>query len=324
MAKVYITDHTFLSVEPEREILAPYAEVTDLKGIPLPDEEAVVAACPGADALVVGFVPITARIMDALAGLRCIVRYGVGCDMIDVPAATERGVWVANVPDYCVAEVADHTAALLLCLTRKVALYDAAVRNGDWGAVKLGSPIRRLAGRTLGLVGFGRIGHEVAARAKAFGFRVVVYDKYLDPSRAEACGVEPLTFERLLSEADAVSLHVPLTDETRLILDGRAISRMKKEAVLVNVARGGLADLEALADALAAGRLAGAAIDVFDTEPLPADHPIRRAPNAILQPHASWYSEESLVQLQRSAAEEVARVLRGERPKNPVNEPKSL
>jgi len=324
MAKVYITDHTFLSTEPEQEILAPYAEVVDLKGIPLLDEETVISACPEADALVVGFIPITARIIDALAGLRCIVRYGVGWDMIDVAAATERGVWVANVPDYCVAEVADHTTALLLCLTRKIAIYDSAVRKGAWGAVKIGHPIRRLAGRTLGLVGFGRIGREVAARAKSFGFRVVVYDKYLEQSRAEACGVEPVTFERLLSEADAVSLHAPLTDETRRIIDGAAIARMKKDAVLVNAARGGLVDIEALADALSSGRLAGAAIDVFDTEPLPSNHPIRKAPNALLQPHASWYSEESLRQLQRSAAEEGARVLRGERPKNPVNEPKGI
>ena len=321
MVKVYLTDHTFLSTAPEKAILAKYAEVVDLKGFPLPDEEAVIAACRDAAALVIGFIPVTAKILDALKGLRCVVRYGVGYDTVDVEAATQRGVWVVNVPDYCIAEVADHTLAMLLALSRKLLRYDEVVRKGDWGAVKTGRPIHRLSGRCLGLVGFGRIGREVALRAKVFGFRVIVFDKYLAPAQALAAGVEAVTFERLLAEADALSLHAPLSEETRHLLGREALGRMKKEAYVVNAARGGLVDLEALAEALTEGRLGGAAIDVFDKEPLPTDHPIRSAPNTLLQPHAAWYSEESLLQLQESAAEEVVRVLRGERPKNAVNSP---
>lgn len=319
MYKVVITDHAFLSLEPERQVLSGLAEVIDRS--PLRSEDEVIQACTDADALIIGFVPITARVMDALPRLRCVVRYGVGYETIDVPAATTRGVWVANVPDYCVPEVADHALALMLALARKIIPLDAALRRGEWATVKIAKPIHRLAGATLGLIGMGRIGREVARRAQAFGLRVLVYDKYLSAEQAQAVGATPVELDELLRAADFVSLHTPLTPETHGLINAEALSKMKPSAYLINVARGAIADTHALAAALQAGTIAGAALDVFEEEPLPADHPIRRAPNTILNSHAAWYSEEAMAQLQRNAAEEVARVLRGEPMKNPLNRP---
>jgi D-3-phosphoglycerate dehydrogenase len=320
MFKVYITDHAYLNLDPERAILnALPAEVIDVS--PLRTEDDVIRAAHDADALIIGFVPITSRVMDALPRLRVVVRYGVGYETIDVPAATERGIWVANVPDYCIPEVADHAIALLLALARKVLLLDASTRRGEWATLKVAQPVRRIEGQTLGLIGMGRIGREVLRRALSFGLKVMVYDKYLAPETAEALGAKPVELDRLLREADFVSIHTPLTPETHHLIDADALSKMKPSAYLVNVARGAIVDTVALAEALQAGRIAGAALDVFEHEPLPMDHPIRDAPNTILSSHAAWYSEEALAQLQRSAAMEVARALRGEPLKNPLNRP---
>ena len=318
MFKVYITDHTFTDTRPEREVLADLAEIVDLNGKPMRTEDEVISACRDADALIIGFAPVTARVLDALPGLKCVVRYGIGCDTIDMAAAAARGVPVANVPDYCVGEVADHAMALLLALERKVLVFDASVRRGEWTPVKTGRPIHRLAGRTLGIVGFGRIGREVARRASVFGYRILAHDPLLPEDAIRGAGAEPSALEALLAAADSVSLHLPLTDETRGILGREKLAGMKSGALLVNVARGALVDVAALAEALGAGRLAGAALDVYETEPLPRDHPLRSAPNTILGPHCAWYSEEALRDLQKNAAAEAARALRGEPLRNRV------
>ncbi|MDW8351337.1 MAG: C-terminal binding protein [Anaerolineae bacterium] len=316
MYKVIVTDHAFPSLDPERAVLSGLAEVIDRS--PLRTEDEVIGAAHDADALIISFVPITARVMDALPQLRCIVRYGVGYDTIDVDAAAARGIQVANVPDYCIPEVADHAMALLLALARKVVPLDAGMRRGEWAAVRTAKPIHRIEGRTLGLIGMGRIGRAVVRRALGFGLRVLVYDKYLSPEQAREAGATPVELDVLLRESDFVSIHTPLTPETRHLINAEAIAKMKPSAYLINVARGAIVDTLALADALRAGRIAGAALDVFEQEPLPADHPIRNAPNTILHPHAAWYSEEALIQLQTNAAEEVARALRGEPLKNPL------
>lgn len=320
MFKVVITDHTFPSLDPEREILSSIpAQVNDAS--PLRTEDDVIRAAREADALIIGFVPITPRVMDALPRLRVVVRYGVGYDTIDVPAATERGIWVANVPDYCIPEVADHAMAYLLSLARKVLPLDASIRKGEWSTLKTAQPVWRIEGQTLGLIGLGRIGREVMRRALGFGLKVMVYDKYLAPETAEALGARPVELDQLLREADFISIHTPLTSETHHLIDASALGKMKPSTYLINVARGAIVDTVALAEALQAGKIAGAALDVFEQEPLAMDHPIRTAPNTILNPHAAWYSEEALTQLQRNAAMEVARVLRGEPLKNPLNRP---
>lgn len=319
MFKVILTDHAFLNTDAERAALRDLADVVDAS--PLRTEDDVIRAAHDADGLIIGFVPITARVIDALPKLKCVVRYGVGYETIDVPAATERGIWVANVPDYCIPEVADHALALLLALARKVIPLDASVRRNEWSAVKASKPIHRIEGRTLGLIGMGRIGREVARRAKAFGLNVIVADKYLSPEKAAEAGATLVALDALLPVADFISIHAPLTPETRHLMNAEALARMKPTAYLINVARGAIIDTVALAGVLSAGKIAGAALDVFEQEPLPADHPIRTAPNAILNAHAAWYSEEAMAQLQRFAAEEVARVLRGEPMKNPLNKP---
>ena len=318
MNKVYATDHAFSSLELERAALTGLAELTDLN--PLLTEDAVIAKTADADALMVSFAPITARVMDALPKLRGILRYGVGFDNVDIPAATQRGVWVANVPDYCIPEVADHALAMLLTLARKLPALDASLRRGEWAAVKTAKPIYRLEGRTLGLVGMGRIGREVAKRAHGFGLNVIVADKYLSADKAAEAGATLVDFDQLLQAADYISIHAPLTPETHHLIDAEALRKMKPSALLINVSRGGIVDTVALAQALHDGVIAGAGIDVFEKEPLEADHPIRSAPNTVLAAHAAWYSEEAMTQLQRSAGEEVARMLRGERPKNALNE----
>lgn len=319
MFKVVITDHAFTNVEPERKALEGLAEVIDAN--PLRTEDEVIAAAHDADAIIFAYVPITARVLDHLPKVRVAVRNGVGYDAIDVQAATQRGIWVANVPDYCIPEVADHALAMLLGLARRIAPLDAGVRRGEFNAVQMARPLYRIEGKTLGLIGMGRIGREVAKRAKGFGLNVLVFDKYLSPEQAQVAGATLASFDDVMRNADFISIHTPLTSETRHMLNAEAIRKMKRSAYLINVARGAIIDTVALAEALMDGAIAGAAIDVFEKEPLPADHPLRSAPNTILHPHAAWYSEESLTQLQASAGEEVARVLRGEPLKNPVNKP---
>ncbi len=321
MYKVVITDHAFPSLDPERGVLDGLAEVIDRS--PLRTEDDVMRAAHDADALIIGFVPITARVMDALPRLRCVVRYGVGYETIDVPAAAARGIQVANVPDYCIPEVADHAMALLLALARKVIPLDASMRRGEWATLRTAKPVHRIEGRTLGLIGMGRIGSAVIRRALGFGMHVIAHDKYLSPENAQAAGAALVDLDTLLREADFISVHTPLTPETRHLINTEAIGKMKPSAYLINVARGAIVDTLALADALQMGKLAGAALDVFEQEPLPADHPIRNAPNVILHPHAAWYSEEAMTQLQVNAAEEVARALRGEPLKNPLTPARS-
>ena len=318
MYKVYVTDHAFLNLDLERAVLNGLADVVDLN--PTRTEDEVIARSADADALMVSFAPITARVLKALPKLHGILRYGVGFDNVDIQAASLRGAWVANVPDYCIPEVADHAMAMLLTLARKLPMLDASLRRSEWAAVKTSKPIYRLEGRTLGLVGMGRIGREVAKRAHGFGLKVIVADKYLTASKASEAGATLVNFDQLLQASDYVSIHAPLTPETQHLISTSALVKMKPSALLINVSRGGIVDTLALAQALHDGIIAGAGIDVFEKEPLEDNHPIRSAPNTVLAAHSAWYSEEAMAQLQRSAGEEVARMLRGERPKNALNE----
>jgi D-3-phosphoglycerate dehydrogenase len=244
---------------------------------------------------------------------RIIARYGIGVDTIDLEAATRAGIIVTNNPTYCIEEVAEHTMALLLACARKIAFYDRLVRSGRW-EVPPGKPIYRLAGRTLGLVGFGNIARQVAVRAAAFGMRVL----YADPFVKEGPG-QKVELDALLSQSDFVSLHPPLTPETRKLMNDSAFSRMKSSAFLINCARGPVVDTEALVRALDAKKIAGCALDTTDPEPLPDPHPLRGRENVIIIPHAAWYSEKAMEGLQAGAPGEVRRVLSGEWPVNVVN-----
>jgi D-3-phosphoglycerate dehydrogenase len=244
-----------------------------------------------------------------------VVRYGVGVDGIDLGAATDHGVPVVNVPDYGTDEVANHAVALLLALARKLVRLDRQTRSGGWDVFRVG-PVSRLAGQTVGLLGCGRIGSAVARKLGGFDVRLLGCDPYVSTFPP---GVQPVAFERLLDEADYVSIHCPLTPATHRLFGEETLARMRPTAALINTARGGIVDTAALVDALQMGLLAGAGLDVLETEPLDPGHPLLRMEQVIVTPHAAWYSEEGRSDLKRRAAEEAVRVLRGERPRHCVN-----
>jgi len=265
------------------------------------------------------FEPVTADDLAALPKVRVVATPSVGFDHVDVEAATARGVWVCNVPDYCIEEMADHSIALLLALARGVVELDRSVREGGWDHRAAGR-LGRLADVRLGIVGYGRIGRAVAARAHALGMNVVAFDPLLEPDAIASTGVQPASLEELLRSSTAVTLHAPLTPDTEHLLGARELALLPEGAYVLNVARSGLVDSEALLAALAAGRLGGVALDVLEVEPPDAAAPAPQVPRLVVNPHAGWYSEEAEEAAPRRATEAVRDVLEGRVPANPVNE----
>lgn len=313
---VAVTDSVFPSLEPEHRVLDPLG--VELRTGQCRSEEEIIALAKDADAILNCYAKMTARVIGELTRCKVIARYGIGVDNVDLAAATRAKILVTNVPDYCVDEVSDHGLALFLALARRVVAADQAVKGGAWDVVAH-KGIRRLRGQTLGLVGFGKIARALAAKAQALGMQVLAVDPFVDAETMARVHVRAADMDTLLAESDAVSVHVPLSPETRGIIGEHALARMKPTAFLINTSRGGLVDERALAAALTAGRLAGAALDVVEKEPPPPDHPLRNAPNVILTPHLAFYSREAVVELQTKVAEEAARALRGEPPRSPVN-----
>jgi D-3-phosphoglycerate dehydrogenase / 2-oxoglutarate reductase len=313
---VVVTDHPWPSVEAEVEALARVG--AEPLFAPTGAEEELVELVRDAEAILTCFALVTPRVVRAGRRLQVIGRYGVGVDNIAVAEATALGIPVTNVPSYCEHEVAEHALALMLALARRVLVFDRGVRAGDWSLGR-GQPIHRIAGSTLGIVGFGHIGRTLAGKAKGLGMRVVVHHPRLPGAQLRAAGVDAVSLDELAAEADFVSLHVPLSEETRHIVDSSFLRAMKRTAFLVNTARGAVVDRNALVEALRRGWIAGAALDVFEPERLAPDDPLLAAPNLIATPHVAYYSEESLVDLGRLAAENVAAVLDGRRPAALVN-----
>ena len=314
-AKVVLTDYVWESLDVERKILGDLAELHPMQ---TKKPEEFLAAAADCDALLNTYAgPITAEAMSKMPKCKIIARYGIGVDTIDLKAATEAGIIVTNNPTYCIEEVAEHTMALLLSAARKIAFYDRQVRAGQW-AVPPGKPMYRLAGSTLGLVGFGNIARQVAVRAAAFGMKVVFADPFIQQGQFREPGTK-MELDELYAQADYISLHPPLTPQTRQMINDDAFAKMKRTAVLVNCARGPIVDTNALVRALDARKIAGAALDTTDPEPLPNPHPLRDRDNVIVNPHAAWYSEQAMVGLQMGAPNEVKRVLSGQWPINVVN-----
>ncbi|GAB3227549.1 C-terminal binding protein [Kineococcus gypseus] len=310
MTRVVVTDHAFTDLERERAAAERAgAEFSEHR---CRTEAETVEAVAGADVALVNFAPVTAAVLRAMAPGATVVRYGVGVDNVDLDAARAAGVAVANVPDYGSETVADHATACLLALLRKLPRFDRAVREHGWVDPASLAPLPGSRSTTVGLVGTGRIGSAVADRLAPFGFTVLAHDPYADPLALAARGIGAVGFEELLERSHAISLHLPLTGATRHLLDAAAFARLRPGAVLVNTARGGLVDTDALVEALSSGRLGGAALDVTDPEPLPAHSPLRRLPGVLLTPHAAYFSDDSVADLQRLAAEETARALAGE------------
>jgi D-3-phosphoglycerate dehydrogenase / 2-oxoglutarate reductase len=313
---VAITDYVFPSLEPEHAVLEPLG--VELRPQQCRSEDEIIALAQDADAILNCYAKMTARVIEKLNRCKIIARYGIGVDNVDLAAANKARILVTNVPDYCVDEVSDHALALMLALARKIVSADTAVKGGTWN-VTAHAEIRRLRGLTLALIGFGKIAKALASKAHTLGMKLLVYDPYLDPEIISRHGAETASLEKLLAEADAISIHVPLSQETSNLIGLRELAQMKPSAFLINTSRGGIIDEQALAIALKEGRLGGAALDVLSIEPPPPDHPLRQAPNIILTPHLAFYSRESVIELQTKAAEEVARALKGESPRSPVN-----
>ncbi len=313
---IAITDHVFHGTEPEHTAAAALGAELRVGSCRTPEE--VLALTRDADAILNCYAPMPAGVIDHLERCRIIARYGIGVDTVDMAAATRKGIAVTNVPEYCIDEVSDHALALLLSWARKVIVADRAVHSGSWQLADV-APIRRLRGQTLGLIGLGKIALRLAGKAQALGLEVVGTDPYVPAEKVTPLGITHLARDEVLARSDFVSLHAPLTPETRGMFDGAAFAAMKPTALIINTARGPLIDADALAEALAAGVLAGAALDVVPVEPLPMDSPLRALPNVILTPHISYYSEESLADLQQQAVDEVMRALRGEPQKSLVN-----
>jgi D-3-phosphoglycerate dehydrogenase len=281
-----------------------------------PEAKAALAVC---DALTVGLHDVTDAMLAEMPNCKIVVRVGTGYDAIDFEAAAKRGVWVTNVPDYSIDEVSTHALSLLLALERNLKGHLGVIAQGNWGYLSA-SPIRRLRGQTLGVLGYGRIGSEMGRKGQGIGLRVIAHDPVVSPERIRELGAEPVDFETLMRESDFLSLHVPLNDSTRRIINARALSLMKPTAYLINTARGDIVDIDALVDAVRAGTIAGAGIDVLPVEPPPVDSPVLHEPNIIITPHIGWASVEAGIDSRQRGAEDVLRVLRGERPRTPVNE----
>lgn len=279
---------------------------------PATDREGLAAAGAGAVGLVVQWANITQEVMDSMPALRVISRVGIGYDMVDVDAATSRGIAVTNTPGYCIEEVAAHTIAMIMTQARGLSAYDRAVRAGAWSAVDALPMAVRPSSTTVAVLGFGRIGSLVARGMRGIGFDVLVSDPFASEGAIREAGCEPVDVSDAIARADILTLHVPLTEETRHLIDETAIAGMKPGAVVVNTCRGPLIDEHALARSLHAGHLGGAALDVFAAEPLSADSPLRDLESVLLTPHAAWYSPQALEDLPVHAAKNIVGFLAGE------------
>jgi len=312
---IAVTDNPFPSLDPARAALARIDP--ELRVASSASADDILAVARDADAILVTYAKLPGELLRQLRRCKAIGRFGLGVDNIDVAAAAELGMTVTYVPDYCMQEVSDHAMALLLALARKVPQSNALVQAGRWDMPAV-VPIHRLAGRVLGLVGFGNIPRALAPKAKAFGLRVVAHDPNVSQHALAAGGVESMSFDRLLEISDFVSIHAPLLAATRGLFNTEVFGKMKQGACLINTARGPLVDEDALLAALDSGRLAGAALDVIAVEPMPKGSRLIGRDNVVLTPHTGFYSVEALNELQTKCAADVARVLSGEKPVYPV------
>ena len=316
--KVVITDHRFPDVEQERR--AVEASGGTLIVAQTVDEQELSELCEDADGVLTVRAPITKRVIAAMERCRIIVRYGIGVDSIDIPAATERGIMVANVPDYCIDEVSDHALALLLMLSRQMIPAVSLAKEERWSISKM-PDLHRLRGQSCGLAGCGKIGSLLAGKAAALGMQVLVYDPYVNESRCREMGVDLVSFDALLARSDFISLHMPLNEATHHFFGEASFAKMKSTACIINTARGGLIDEAALLTALDSGKISGAGLDVMEseTEFTPTGIALVNHPRVIVTPHTAWLSEEARATLQARAIAQVIICLKGETPYGLIN-----
>lgn len=283
--------------------------------------EDVIAAAREADALIIQWASVGEDVLAGADRLKIISRLGVGWDMVDIAAADQHGVVVANTPDYCLEEVATHSISMALYFVRAIGAMDRQVRDGEWAVSEVTPKARRTSETTFSVVGFGRIGSKVAKMASSLGFNVLVADPHVSEEAVSDAGAKLVALEDAISDAHVLSLHAPLTDETRHLINADALSTMREDSFIVNTCRGELIDEEALVGALEKGMIGGAALDVFATEPLPSSSRLREFPNVLLNPHGAWYSQHALDELPIRAAKTVINYLRGEPIASIVNNP---
>jgi D-3-phosphoglycerate dehydrogenase len=311
--KVVITDCDHGSIEEEKEELGRIGAELILAQVK--EEKDLIRECKEADGLINQYSLLTRAVLEQLPKCKVLARYGVGIDSIDLKAATDLGIIVANVPDYCMDEVANQTIAMILTLIRKTAFLDRKVKSGEWD-FHSGIPIHRTKGKTLGLIGCGKIGLEVAKKISAFGVRVMTFDPYLEKAPE---GIELKDFDSVLKESNFISVHCPLNNSTRHLIGEKEFKKMEKKPLLINTSRGPIIDEKALIHALREGLLSGAGLDVLETEPPDSQSPLLKMENVVLSPHIGFYSVESISELKRRTAKNVADVLMGKWPGFVVN-----
>jgi len=312
--QIVITDCDHLSFDEEEQMSARIGAKLSLAQVTR--EEDLIKACQEADGLIIQYALLTRKVLEVLSKCKVISRYGVGVDTIDIQAATDLGIIVANVPDYCVDEVADQTLSLILGLVRKQVFFYQKIKTHQWD-FQQGRPIHRIRGKILGLIGCGKIGVEVAKRISAFGVRVIAFDPYL---KKPPQGIELFDFDTVLKDSDFLSIHCPLNESTHHLIDGKSLRKMEKKPLLINTSRGPIIDEKALVLALENGQVSGAGLDVLEKEPPDPQNPLLTMENVILSPHVSFYSEESIKELKRRTAENVVEVLMGKWPKSVANQ----
>lgn len=313
MKRAIVTDHSYTSLESERRILEAAGFALDEIQPICKTEDDIIRTCAEADALLVQWAPVTRKVLEALPKVKCIVRYGVGVNNFDLEAAKALGVCACNVPDYCVDEVSTHTLGMILALARRMPHDTNNIRSGGYGMAKL-IPFDSLQGQKLGLVSFGRIAREVARKARVFGLQVQAYDPFIPDSVFAESNASRVDLETLITTSDIISLHCPLVRETSHLINRESIARMKDHAMIVNTSRGPVIEEPALIEALRSGKLSGAALDVYEVEPLAADSPLRQLDNVLLTSHSASYTEQSMRLLQTKAGEAVRDFFQGKRP----------
>lgn len=314
--KVVITDYYYESLQHEKNELAKInADIFDYH---CNNEDEVIEVAKDADAIIVQFAPITRKVIENLDKCKLIIRYAIGVDNIDIEAATEHNIYVANVPDYGIDEVSNHAILLLLASARKLPISLQSVKEGLWD-YKLTKPLYRLAGKRLGLVGFGRIPRLIAKKLQGFSLEIISHDPYVNTEQAKELGVQMVSLDELVETSDFISIHSPLTESTKHLFNISTFEKMKRTAFIINTARGPIIKEEDLIEALRKRYIAGAALDVTEKEPIDINNPLLKMDNVILTPHSAWYTEEAIETLQKMVGEEVVRVLSGNKPKNLVN-----
>lgn len=309
--KVLLTDYEFAHLEYEEQVFNESGLNIEFIKKQCKTEEDVIEHAKEADALLNQYAPISKRVIDSLERTKVISRYGVGVNTIDVDAAQAKNITVANVPDYGMEEVSNHALALLLSWARKVTLLNNEVKQGNWD-FKACVPIHRFDKQTVGVLGFGRIPRRFIEKVKPLGFQTAAYDPFVSAEEMAAVGVQKMELDEIIKESDYLSVHVPLIKETHHLLNAERFSQMKKNAVVINTARGPIIDEKALIDALEQGMIAGAALDVTEEEPVSKTSPLLQMDNVIITPHSAWYSEEAMVELRQKAAKNIVQVLKGE------------